>query len=147
MIGPRGLRQVVCSSDRLLRWGPNMHLNLALGLAFFGAAWLGLGLLTKLENVAIFWPASGIATGALIALGRGAWLPVGGAVMTASIAANLLAGRSVGSALVFAVCNTGGALLPAGVIGSGVGPSVRLSDLRRGLRLLLREAHGSARSR
>ncbi len=64
--------------------------------------------------------------------------------MTASIAANLLAGRSVGSALVFAVCNTGEALLTAGLIGWWFGPSFRLSDLRRVLGLLLGAAIGPA---
>jgi len=121
-----------------------MRLALAIGIAYFVAAWLGLALLTGRENVAIFWPASGIASGALIALGHGAWLPVGGAVMAASFAANLMADRSVGSALVFALCNTGEAALSAGLIRRWFGSSFSLNDLRHLLGFLLGAAIGPA---
>ena len=39
----------------------------AFAIAYLLAARLGLALLTKPEDVAVFWPASGIAAGALIA--------------------------------------------------------------------------------
>ncbi len=121
-----------------------MRLTLAIGMAYFAAAWVGLALLTTLENVAIFWPASGISTGALIALWHGAWWPVGIVVTVASIAASLLADRSVGIALVLAVCKTGEALLAAGLIGRWFGPSFRLADLRHVLGFLLGAAIGAA---
>jgi hypothetical protein len=41
-------------------------------LRIFLAAWHGLALLTKPENIAIFWPTPGSVTGTLIALGRNA---------------------------------------------------------------------------
>jgi two-component sensor histidine kinase/PAS domain-containing protein len=121
-----------------------MRLALAIGIAYFVAAWLGLALLTMLENVAIFWPAAGIATGALIGLGRRAWLPVGVAVMVASLAANLMAHRSVESALAFALCNTGEALLSAGLIARWFGPSFSLTDLRHLSGFLFSAAAGPA---
>src|SRR5436190_17136353 len=54
-----------------------------IAIAFFLAARLGLALLTE-EEVAVFWPASGIAAGILITLGHGARAPVGWAVVAAS---------------------------------------------------------------
>ena len=41
----------------------------AVGVAYFVAAQLGLALRAKPGGVAVFWPAAGIAIGALIALG------------------------------------------------------------------------------
>jgi integral membrane sensor domain MASE1 len=121
-----------------------MRLALAIGVAYFVAARLGLALRARLEDVAIFWPASGIATGALIALGRRWWLPVGIAVTAASPAANLLAGRGVATALVFAACDIGEAVLAAGLIGRWFGPSFHLNELRRVLSLLLAAVLGPA---
>jgi integral membrane sensor domain MASE1 len=121
-----------------------MRLALAIGVAYFVAAWLGLALIARLENVAIFWPASGIATGALVALGHRAWQPVAIAVATASVAANVLAGRSLGAAFLFALCNIGEALLAAGLIRRWFGPSLELTNLRHVVGLLLGAAVGSA---
>ena len=56
-------------------------LAVAAGVVFFLAAHLGLALLTTAERVAVFWPASGIAAGALIALGRRARTPVAAGVV------------------------------------------------------------------
>ncbi len=53
-----------------------MRLTLAVGIVYFLAAWLGLALPTKPENVAVYWPAAGVAAGILIPAGRGASLPV-----------------------------------------------------------------------
>jgi hypothetical protein len=41
----------------------------AIAIAYFLAARLGLALLSKPSDVAVFWPASGIAAGILIVLG------------------------------------------------------------------------------
>ena len=76
-----------------------MHGALALfvAIAYFLAARLGLHLLTEFEGVAVFWPASGIAAGVLIALGRTARAPVAIGVVAATIAANLLGDRNLGA--------------------------------------------------
>ena len=76
-------------------WIGSLGLGIAVGLAYLFAAHLSLALLTKPDCVAVFWPAAGIATGTLIALGAKARLPVTLAVLTASAAASLLGDRSV----------------------------------------------------
>src|SRR5436190_20804565 len=73
-----------------------------IAIAFFLAARLGLALLTKAE-VAVFWPASGIAAGTLIMLGHGARPPVGWAVMAGSPAASFSSGRSAWSSVAIAL--------------------------------------------
>src|SRR5262245_66413381 len=66
-------------------------LALAIGVAYFMAARLGLIYMTK-PGLAVFWPAAGVAVGALIALGPRARLPVAVAVGVATIRANLAVG-------------------------------------------------------
>src|SRR6201984_3481298 len=91
-------------------------LTIAVAIAYFLAARLSLALLTKPDGVAVFWPAAGVAAGVLIALGPTARLPVAAGAMAATIVANLLGDRSIWSALVFALCNAGEAVLVAGLI-------------------------------
>ena len=58
------------------RYIASLGLAIAIGVSYFFAAWLSLGLLTKPDGVAVFWPAAGLSSGALIALGSGWRLPV-----------------------------------------------------------------------
>jgi integral membrane sensor domain MASE1 len=58
------------------RWAGSIGLAVAVGIAYFLAARLSLALLTQPGGVAVFWPASGVVAGALIALGPWARLPV-----------------------------------------------------------------------
>ncbi len=88
----------------------------AVGIAYFLAARLSLSLLTEPDGVAVFWPASGVAAGVLIALGPRARWPVAIGAAAATIAANLLGDRTVASSAIFALCNAGEALLAAGLI-------------------------------
>src|SRR5512145_2197471 len=91
-----------------------LALALALSCAYFLAARVGLALLSECEGVAVFWPAAGIAAGALIALGWHAGTPVAVSVVGATVAANLLHGdRSLATALAFGLCNAGEAALTA----------------------------------
>ncbi len=85
----------------------------AVGVAYFIAAQLSLALLAEPDGVAVFWPAAGVSSGVLIALGRDARLPVASGVMVATIIANLMGDRNVWSATAFAFCNAGEALLTA----------------------------------
>ena len=68
------------------RWLASVRLAIAIFTAYFLAARLGLFLQTQPDGVAVFWPAAGIAAGLLIALGRGAQLPVALGVMAATVA-------------------------------------------------------------
>ena len=84
----------------------------AIGIAYFMAARLGLALRSQL-GVAFFWPAVGIAVGALIALGPGARFPLAAGVVVATAVANLMIGRNAWLAIVFGLVNAGQTLLTA----------------------------------
>jgi integral membrane sensor domain MASE1 len=83
--------------------------------------------LAKPEGVAVFWPAAGVSAGVLIALGPRARWPVVFGTMAATIAANLLGDRNLWSALVFALCNAGEAVLTAWLIGYYFSSDFRLN--------------------
>ncbi len=110
-----GRRDVLLPSllPRLVR---ALGLAVGVGIAYFLAARLSLELLTKPDGVAVFWPAAGVSAGVLIGLGRTARLPVMAGVIGATLAANLLGDRNIWSAIVFALCNAGEALLIATLI-------------------------------
>lgn len=64
-------------------------LAILVGIAYFLAARLSLVLLTKPDGVAVFWPAAGVASGLLIALGPSARWSVAAGTMVATVLANL----------------------------------------------------------
>ncbi len=117
-------------------WSRSIGLAVAVGLAYFLAARLSLLLLTKPDGVAVFWPASGVAAGVLIALGPGARWPVAAGAMVATIVANVLGDRGLSSALVFALCNAGEALLTGWLIERYFGSGFSLDRLSHVLGLL-----------
>src|ERR1700704_2320140 len=102
--------------DPQRRWLGGCALALAVGIAYFLAARLSLTLLTKPDGVAVFWPAAGVASGIMIALGPVARLPVAVGVMAATVTANLLGDRNIASATAFALCNAGEAMIIAWLI-------------------------------
>src|SRR5258708_19257148 len=83
-------RHLSVAADPTRRWVGAIGLAVAVGIAYFLAALLSLALLTKPDGVAVFWPASGVAAGALIALGPVARLPLVAGAMPPPILANLL---------------------------------------------------------
>src|SRR5262245_9309248 len=95
------------------------------GIAYFAAACLGLLLRTQ-PGVAIFWPAAGIAVGALLALGANARLPVAVAVVVATIACNLMIARNLWLAIAFGFINASQALLTAWFIERWLGGGLEL---------------------
>src|SRR5262245_43205292 len=97
---------------------------------------MSLLLLTKPDGVAVFWPASGVAAGVLIALGRSARLPVAAGAAIATIIANLMGDRTIMSALVFALCNAGEALLTGWLIERYFGSDFGLDRLTHVMGLL-----------
>ena len=62
-------------ADPLRGWAGALALTVIVGIVYFLAARLSLALLSR-EGVAVFWPAAGVSSGALIALGRSARWPV-----------------------------------------------------------------------
>jgi PAS domain S-box-containing protein len=125
------------SADPTPPWIRAIGLAIAVGIAYFLAARLGLALLGEADGVALFWPAAGVSSGVLIALGRDTRLPVVGGVMVATIIANLAGDRNVWSATIFAFCNAGEAVLTAWLIERYFGFPFRLDRLRNVLGLLV----------
>jgi PAS domain S-box-containing protein len=117
-------------------WSRSIWLAVAVGVAYFLAARLSLLLLTKPDGVAVFWPASGVAAGVLIALGPSARWPVAAGAMVATVVANVLGDRGLSSALVFALCNAGEALLTGWLIERYFGSGFSLDRLSHVLGLL-----------
>ena len=72
---------------RRLSWIGSIALAIAVSVAYFFAAQLSLELLTKPDGVPVFWPAAGISSGILIALGPRVRLPVTVGVVIATTAA------------------------------------------------------------
>lgn len=116
-------------------WMSLSWLAVVIGGVYILSAKLSLSLLTP-DGVAVFWPAAGVAAGALIAFGPHArWAVVAG-TMVATIVANLLGDRNLLSSIVFAICNAGEALLTAGLIERFFSSPFNLDRLRHVLGLL-----------
>jgi len=123
------------AADSAWRWMSLSWLAVVIGSVYILSARLSLSLLTP-DGVAVFWPAAGVAAGALIAFGPPArWAVVVG-TMVATIVANLLGDRNLWGSLVFALCNAGEALLAAYLIERFFGSPFNLDRLRHVLGLL-----------
>ena len=113
-------------------------------IAYFLAARLGLALLT--EDVAVFWPASGIAVGILVVLGRRARAAVVVGVIAATIIANLMGDRSLWTSVLKGFCNAGEAVLTAWLIERWFGRAFAFDDVRHVLGFVAAAALGVAAS-
>jgi signal transduction histidine kinase len=112
-------------------WVGSIELAIAVGVAYFLAARLSLALITKPDGVAVFWPAAGVASGVLIALGPGALVPVAAGAIGATCVAHLLAGDPfIWAAIGFGLCNAGEAVLVAWLIQRYFGSAFSLGRLR-----------------
>ena len=65
-------------------WVGSIGLTIAVAVTYFLAARLSLALLTEPDGVAVFWPAAGVSSGILIALGRHVRWPVAIGVLATS---------------------------------------------------------------
>ena len=111
-------------------WLGVVKIAVATGIAYFLAGRLGLALRAE-PGVAVFWPAAGIAIGALIAWGPSARLPVAAAVVVATIACNLMVGRNGWLAIAFASINAGQTLFTAWLLERWFGSTFKLEDVQR----------------
>jgi PAS domain S-box-containing protein len=114
-----------------LHWASAVLAAVGVAVAYFLAARLSLVLLEKPDGVAVFWPAAGVASGALIVAGSAARWRVLTGVMAATLWANLLGDRNLASSIFFAVANAGEAAIVAGLIARAYGSSFELNTLRR----------------
>ena len=112
-------------------WAIAVVVTVVVAIAYFLAARLSLALLGKSDGVAVFWPAAGVASGALIVASSRARWPVVVGVMVATILANLLGDRNVWSSLLFAAANASEAAIVAGLIQRSYGSRFELNTLRR----------------
>jgi signal transduction histidine kinase len=130
--------------NRIEHWPGKIGLAAAVAAAYYVTAWLSLGLLLEPDGVAVFWPAAGISSGVLIALGPRARWPVAVGVIAATIPANLMGDRNLPAAIAFALCNAAEALVTAGLIYRYFGANFHLGLLRAVLGLLAAAVLGTA---
>ena len=123
-------------------WLGAVKLAVAICIAYFLAAWLGLAL--QAEGVAVFWPAAGIAIGAFLKLRPSTRLRVSVGVISATVAANFMFGRNIWLATAFGFVNAGEALLTAWLIGHWFGSAFKLDDARQVLGFMVASAVGAA---
>jgi PAS domain S-box-containing protein len=132
-------------------WLASIWLTVAIGITYFLAARLSLFLQTEPDGVAVFWPAAGVSSGILIALGRDVRWPiavvrwsVAVGVIAATIIANLTSDRTIWASSAFALCNAGEALLVAWLIERYVGRDFSLARMRHVVAFLSAAIIGTA---
>src|SRR5215831_16520648 len=115
-------------------------------VAYYLAARLGLGLLSAPSDVAVFWPASGMAAGIFILSNRRVRPAIVVGVIVGTVAANLMSDRHVWTALFKGFCNAGEAVLVAWLIEHWFGRPFAFNDLRRVLAFVVAACFGAAAS-
>jgi PAS domain S-box-containing protein len=126
-----------------LSWSRGAKLAAAAGIAYFVAGRLGLALRAE-PGMAVFWPAAGIAVGALVALGSRMRLPLAFAVFIASAACSLTIGRNAWLTIAFAFLNVGQALITGWLLEHWFGKTFKLDDVQRVLGFIAATTIGSA---
>src|ERR1700730_9307540 len=144
-LGTTAKRTIVLARHTLAS-GASVISTVGVALAYFVAARLSLALLEPVDGVAVFWPAAGVASGILIALGSAARWPVVLGVVAATIAANLLGDRNIGNSVFSAVANAGEAVIVAGLVHRFCGSPFELDELRKVLTLFAATVVGTSLS-
>jgi len=103
-------------------------------------------LLAKPSDVAVFWPASGIAAGILVAAGRRAGVALVMGVVIGTIVANLMNDRNLSTSIVKGFCNAGEAVVVAWLLERWCGRPFTFGDLRRVAGLLAAASLATAAS-
>ena len=98
------------------RWVGSIGLAAAVGLAYFLVAKFSVRLILEPSGVAVFWPAAGISSGILIALGPHARWPVLAGVMVATVATHLIINDPLWAGVALGLSNGAEALITAGSI-------------------------------
>ena len=110
-------------------------------IAYFLAARLGLALLSAGSDMPVFWPASGLAAGLLIATGPRARPALVIGVVIGNVAANLMSDRSFLTSVFLGFCSAGEAVLAAGLLERWFGRAFTFGDRRRRKSLLRAAGH------
>lgn len=100
-------------------------------VAYALAAALSLELVARPQDVAVFWPAAGLAAGSMIAVARPVrpWIAAG--ILLATVVVNLLGGNGLPVSLAFAFVNAGEGWLLAELLQRRFGFPFRLNRLAR----------------
>jgi signal transduction histidine kinase len=138
----QSLRSV--AADPARRWVVGVVLAVVVGLAYFLAGRFGVSLILQPEGVAVFWPAAGISTGVLIALGPRARWPVAAGVIGATIVVHLVVDEPLWFGAALGLCNAAEALITAGLIAHFFGSDFALDRLRQVLAFLSAAIVGTA---
>ena len=131
-----GQWQRTVASNFTRRWAASIGLAAAVGLAYFLTALLSYGLSLTSEGLAVFWPASGVSSGLLIALGSRARWPVVSGVIVAVIADHLIMANPLQVGVTFALSDAAETLIIAGLIERYFGAAFSLEWLRYVLGML-----------
>jgi signal transduction histidine kinase len=131
------------ADDVTQRWVGSIGLAAVVGLGYFLAADFSVRLLVEPEGVAVFWPAAGISSGLLIALGPRARWPVLAGVILATVATHLIIRDPLWAGVALGLCNAAEALVTAGLIQHNFGAGFNLVRLRYVLGLLAAAVAGT----
>src|SRR5262245_41139208 len=112
------------------RWVASTGLAAAVGLAYFLTAKFSVRLILESSGVAVFWPAAGISSGILVALGPRARWPVLAGVMVATVATHLIIHDPLWAAVALGLSNGAEALITAGLIHHYFGAGFNLVRVR-----------------
>jgi len=126
------------------RWARSVGLAAAVGATYFLAARLSVGLVLKPEGVAVFWPAAGISTGVLIALGPRSRWPVAAGVTVATIVIHQLIADPLWAGIALGLSNAAEAVITAALIERYFGTDFSIGRLRQVLGLLVAAIVGTA---
>jgi two-component sensor histidine kinase len=113
-------------------------------VVYFLTARFSQVLLANPNGVAVFWPASGVAVGTLLALERRHFWPIGAGIAIATIAANVVAGRPFIVTPIFAAANVIECYCVGWLTERYLGPHLKFDSLRRVLGVFLAAAAGTA---
>jgi signal transduction histidine kinase len=117
-------------------WVGSIGLAAVVGLAYFLAAKFSVRLILEPAGVAVFWPAAGISSGILIALGPRARWPVLAGVMVATVATHLIINDPLWAGVALGLSNGAEALIAAGLIQHYFGAGFNLVRVRHVVGLL-----------
>ena len=116
----------------------------AVGFGYFLVAAFSVRLVLQPEGVAVFWPAAGLSSGLLIALGRRARWPVLVGVIVATVATHLIIRDPLWAGVALGLCNGAEALITAGLIQHYFGANFRFARVRNVIGLLAAAAAGTS---
>ena len=126
-----GIRLLLARAVAMRGWKAVLGAAGAIAIAYFLAARLGLALRLARSDVAVFWPASGVATGILIIAGRRAVPAVLIGVVVGTVAAGLTSDtRNLLTSLLNGTWNAGEALLTVWLLERWFGRPFTFGDLR-----------------